>query len=158
MGRVCITLPQLILFCPTYPDVKARLKQNIAVIARSVPAWQPLFKAFNNRIQGSSKTKGAQSKSDPVLSLWKETIANKFSSRSRNFHSIKKNNTNSCSEEQILSSQHDGATGLGCPTTDSAGGNGIRKTKDLELFYHEAGGLTGKRQSQLGKDKPIQMV
>ena len=133
----------------------SRLEQNIAVIACSVPALQPLFKAFNNRTQGSSNTKGAQSKSHPVLSSWKETTANKFSSRSRNFHSIKNNDTNSDSEEQILPSQHDAAAGLGSPITD-ARGKGIRKTTDVELFYEA--GVTGKRQSQLGKDKPTDMV
>lgn len=131
-----------------------RLEQNISVIACSIPALQPLFKAFNNRTQGSSNTKGAQSNSHPVLSSWKETTANKFSSRSRNFHSIK-NDTNSDSEEQILPSAHDAAAGLGSPT--AAGQKGIRKTTDVELFYHEAG-IAENRQSQLGKDKPIEMV
>lgn len=132
-----------------------RLEQNISVIACSIPALQPLFKAFNNRTQGSSNAKGAQSNSHPGLSSWKETTANKFSSRSRNFHSIKNNDTNSDSEEQILPSAHAAAAGLGSPT--DAGQKGIRKTTDVELFYHEAA-IAENRQSQLGKDKPIEMV
>lgn len=151
MGRVCIS--SISAFPPNLTS--SRLEQNISVIACSAPALQPLFKAFNNLTQGSSNTKGAQSKSHPVLSSWKETTANKFSSRSRNFHSIKNNDTNSDSEEQILPSQHEAAAGLGSPT--EAGGKGIRKTTDVQLFYHEAG-VPGNRQSQLGKDKPIEMV
>lgn len=133
----------------------SRVEQNIAVVACSIPALQPLFKAFSDRTQGSSNTKGAQSKSHPALSTWKESTANKFSSRSRNFHSIKNNDTNSDSEEQILPSEHEAAVGLGSPT--EADGKGIRKTTDVQLFYHDAG-VAANRQSQLGKDKPIEMV
>lgn len=139
---------------PSSPT-SSRLEQNISVIACSIPALQPLFKAMNGRTQGSSNSKGAQSKSHPVLSTWKESTASKFSSRSRNFHSIKNNDTNSDSEEQILPSVQEAAAGLGSPT--EAGGMGIRKTTDVQLFYHEAG-VAGNKQSQLGKDKPTEMV
>lgn len=119
----------------------SRLEQNIAVVACSIPALQPLFKAFHDRT--------------PVLSTWEETTVNKFSSRSRNFHPIKINDTNSDSEEQILPSEHETAVGLRSPT--EAVGKGIRKTTDVELFYHDAG-VAGNRQSHLGKDKPIEMI
>lgn len=119
----------------------SRLEQNIAVMTCSIPALQPLFKAFHDRT--------------PVLSTWKETTANKFSSRSRNFHSIKNNDKNPDSEEQSLPSEHETAVGLGSPT--EAGGKGIRKTTDVQLFYHDAG-VAGNRQTHLANDKPIEMV
>lgn len=65
-----------------------------------------------------------------------DSTANKLGSRSRPFQSLR-NDASSDSEEQIL------------PTEDS---NGIRKTTDVELFYHAAG---GDRQT---KDGPIEMV
>ena len=116
----------------------SRLEQNIAVVACSIPALQPLFKSFHDRT--------------PALSTWEEPTANKFSLRSRNFHSIKINDTNSDLGEQMLPSEHDTAVGLRSPTEAV-----IRKTTDVQLFYHDAG-VAGNRQNHLGKDKPIEMI
>lgn len=98
----------------------SRLEQNIAVVACSVPALQPLLKASHDRT--------------PVLSRWEDATANKFSSRSRNFHPININDTNSDLEEQILPSDHETALGLRSPKEAV-----IRRTTDIQLAYHDVG-------------------
>ena len=69
-----------------------------------------------------SNSKGGARKT-PVIGSWKDSTTNKFGSRNRPFHSIK--NDTSSDREQILSAE------------ESAG---IRKTTNVELFYHENGG------------------
>ena len=136
---------------PPNPNLtSSRLEQNISVIACSVPAFlQPLFKAFQQSNPGlfQYQRRPIQNHIRSYL-RGKETTANKFSSRSRNFHSIKNNDTNSDSEEQILPSQHEAAADFGSPT--EAGGNEIRKTTDVQLFYHDAG-VTGKQAESAGQ-------
>lgn len=100
-----------------------RLEENIGTIACTIPALKPLFRSLNIHA-----THGSNSKPTPnnnlALHTWKDSAANAFGSRGRTFHSIK-NDTSSDSEEQIL------------PVDDN---KGIRKTTNVELFYHDAAG------------------
>lgn len=111
------------------------LESNIGTIACCAPALQPLFKSLNERTTMGSNSKGGP-RNTPAGASWKDSTANKFGSRNRTFHSIK-NDASSDSEQHIL------------PTGDS---KGIRKTTDVELFYHEPG---GDRQA---KGSSIEMV
>ena len=98
-----------------------RLEQNIGIIACCVPTLQPLFKFLNKRITRDSHSKGGI-RNSLALPRWNNSASNKFGSRSRTFHNIQNVDTHSDSEDQILADE----------------GKAIRKTTDVELFYHEA--------------------
>lgn len=118
-----------------------RIEQNIGIVACSVPALQPLFKRYFEKLATRNTSKGAGAKNNAGITSWKDSTAKAFSSRSRtsrNFHSIQ-NDASSDSEERILGDK---------------GKDGITKTTDVELFYTEA----GKPVSRTNADTSIEMV
>ena len=94
------------------------LEQNIGIIACSIPALQPLAKKWLDGRKTRDKSTKPGARNNPHLSIWKDSTTNAFSSRSRAFQ----HETSSDSEERILPGDF----------------QGIRKTTDVELFYHDA--------------------
>ncbi|MCJ1470863.1 hypothetical protein MMC07_009510 [Pseudocyphellaria aurata] len=105
-------------------NIWGMLEVNIGTIACSIPALRPLFKSLRERSNLGSYLK-RRSRNAPTggSGSWRDSTIHKLDPRSRNSHHRTLHDAASDSE-QILPDD----------------GRGIRKTTDVTLSYHEAGG------------------